>query len=326
MNENRKAVRSIPVIDVQGLRVNQGISSDLVSQVDRACREIGFFSVVNHGIDASTIDSVLAQAKIFFNQPKHLKEEIEIHKSPYMRGYFSEGADKSDGVLGDIKEGFDMASEIALEDAYVKANLPFYGPNAWPASMPHFRSVMLGYHAQALDLGRRLLRVFALGLGMPAHHFDDKFVKPMAQLRVLRYPPIEYAEGQPIGAGEHTDFGWITMIAQDSVGGLEVRNAEHEWIPVPPIKSGFVVNIGDLMSRWTNDHYPATFHRVVNTSNRERYSAAFFMDPDYYASVECLSSCVSPERPARYPPTIAGEYMDRRFLETTTFRESQNNR
>lgn len=180
---------------------------------------------------------------------------------------------------------------------------------------------MTEYYTNMLQLGGLLLKSFARGVGVNDHFFDEKFRKPMAQMRLLRYPPTPNLNNKQIGAGEHTDFGWITMIAQDKVGGLEVLNKQGEWVDVPAIPLSLVVNIGDLMSRWTNDQYEATFHRVINRNKKERYSIAFFMDPDYHARVECLGSCMSETRPAKYPPIVAGEYMNKRFYETTTFRE-----
>lgn len=312
---------SIPIIDVGDLRPGNPIPPRLIKEIDKALKEVGFFTVINHGIDHILISDFFSQIKSFFDLPLDSKEMIEIHKSPHMRGYFSEGADKSDGILGDIKEGYDMATDLPLDDPYVKAKLPFYGPNVWPKELPEFKSVMTEYHTQMLVFGKRLLKVFALALNMPIDYFDDKFIKPMAQLRILRYPSISHVQGEPIGAGEHTDFGWITMIAQNDTGGLEIQKSDGTWTPVKPVPNSFVVNVGDLMSLWTNERYKATMHRVINTTGKIRHSAAFFMDPDYTATVECLPSCCSKENPAKYETIVAGEYMDRRFLETTTFRE-----
>ena len=313
--------KSIPIIDVGSLTQGTDISPHLVKAIDTACREVGFFTVVNHGVDETLISTVFSHIESFFDLPIQAKEKIEIHKSAYMRGYFSEGADKSDGILGDVKEGFDMATDLPLDDAFVKAKLPFYGPNVWPEELPDFKLAMTEYHSQMLAFGKKLLNVFALALNMPIDYFDDKFKKPMAQLRVLRYPSTKYTHGEPMGAGEHTDFGWITMISENDTGGLEVQSADGAWIKVKPIPNAFVVNVGDLMSRWTNDRYKATLHRVINTSGKLRHSAAFFMDPDYTAKVECLPSCCADDSPAKYGAIVAGEYMDQRFLETTTFRE-----
>lgn len=317
--------KNIPLIDVASLTLGGEITPRLIMEIDTACREVGFFTVVNHGVDDTLISTVFSQIESFFDLPTQAKEQIEIHKSPYMRGYFSEGADKSDGILGDVKEGFDMAADLPLDDEFVKARLPFYGPNVWPVELPGFRRAMTEYHSQMLTFGKKLLNVFALALNMPIDYFDDKFKKPMAQLRVLRYPSTKYSDGEPMGAGEHTDFGWITMISESNTGGLEVQSAGGDWIKVQPMPNAFVINVGDLMSRWTNDRYKATLHRVINTSGKIRHSAAFFMDPDYTAKVECLPSCCTDDSPAKYKTIVAGEYMDQRFLETTTFRELEPN-
>lgn len=315
---------TIPIIDVASLTRAGDISPGLIKEIDKACREVGFFTVINHGVDETLISRVLADMASFFDLPDNSKDKVAINKSPYMRGYFNEGADKSDGILGDVKEGYDMAADLSLDDEFVKAKLPFYGPNVWPVELPSFKVSMTEYHSQMLAFGMKLLKVFALALEMPADYFDNKFIKPMAQLRVLRYPSTDYMHGEPIGAGEHTDFGWITMISESDAGGLEVQSSSGTWIRVRPIPNAFVVNVGDLMSRWTNDRYKATLHRVINRSGKLRHSAAFFMDPDYTASVECLSSCYDDKLPAKYEAVLAGEYMDKRFHETTTFREHES--
>lgn len=315
---------SIPIIDISPLLGGSASGIDKVAKdIAQACRSIGFFYILNHGIPQALCTQVFAQSRAFFEQPTEVKEALDIKKSAHMRGYFSNGADKSDGIHDDFKEGFDLAADLPLDDPYVKAGLTFYGPNVWPAGSPDFKAVMTEYYRRMLELGRVLLSAFARGLGVQENFFDDKFRKPMAQIRMLRYPPNLNKTETQIGAGEHTDFGWITMIVQDEIGGLEVLDSEGRWIDVPPIPGSFVVNVGDLMSRWTNDLYTATLHRVTNRNTRDRYSVAFFMDPDYYGKIECLDTCVSDSQPARYAPIIVGDYMNRRFHETTTFREGQ---
>lgn len=313
----------IPVIDVSGLFEDDKALRALAAEISTACRDVGFFYIVNHGIPASLRADVFRQARAFFNLPHAEKDKINIHKSKYMRGYFGQGADKSDGIVGDIKEGFDLAADLPEDNEYVKAKLPFYGPNVWPENPPGFRPALNGYHGSMLALGLSLLKAFAVSLDMPRDYFEDKFVCPMAQIRVLRYPPQPSVNQRAIGAGEHTDFGWITMIAHDETPGLQVLGRDDRWIDVDPLPNAFVVNVGDLMSRWTNDFYTATLHRVVNRNAVDRYSVAFFMDPDYYAEVSCLPTCVSESRPARYSPIVVGDYMNRRFHETTTFREGE---
>lgn len=322
MNTDRKIIKSVPIIDVGALRGNDRAALNaLAEEIAEACRTIGFFYVVNTGVDPTLRDRVMKQVAALFDLPAEEKWEMDIQKSKYMRGYFSFGADKSDGINGDIKEGFDMALDLPASDPYVQQGLPFYGPNTWPRSLPAFKTTLNEYYSTMIALGGGLLRAFSIGLGVDEHYFTERFVKPIAQIRLLRYPEPEASDQLRIGAGEHTDFGWLTMIMQDETGGLQVQNTAGEWIDVPYIPQSFVVNVGDLMSRWTNDLYPATMHRVINRADRPRYSVAFFMDPDYHAMVECLPTCMSDTRPARYPAIVAGEYMDRRFLETTTFRD-----
>ncbi len=146
--------KNIPIIDVGSLTQGAEISPRLVKEIDNACREVGFFTVVNHGVDNTLISTVFSQIESFFDLPVQAKEKIEIHKSPYMRGYFSEGADKSDGILGDVKEGFDMAADLSLDDEFVKAKLPFYGPNVWPGEFTDFQLAMREYHSQMLAFGK----------------------------------------------------------------------------------------------------------------------------------------------------------------------------
>ncbi len=315
----------IPIIDLSGLFEDDTALQTIASEISTACIEIGFFYIINHGISASLCRDVFQQAYDFFNLPDFEKEKINIQKSRYMRGYFGHGADKSDGIVGDIKEGFDMAADLPFDNEYVKAKIPFYGPNVWPEKPPGFRNVLSEYHAAMLNLGLALLRAFATSLQMPKNYFEDKFVCPMAQIRMLRYPPQPYMDKRAMGAGEHTDFGWITMIAQDEHLGLQVLGRDNRWIDIHPLPHSFVVNSGDLMTRWTNDLYTATFHRVINLNDIDRYSVAFFMDPDYFAEVSCLPTCVSENNPERYSPIVVGDYMNRRFHETTTFRQGELN-
>jgi isopenicillin N synthase-like dioxygenase len=321
MSAALKTNTSVPLIDVSALQYGgeEAINST-AGAISSACRSIGFFYIIGHGISPVICNEVIGQARDIFDLPLTSKLDIDIQRSKYMRDYFGHGADKSDGINDDIKEGYDMALDLSSDDPYVKAGLPFYGPNAWPDDLPDFKPVMNGYYDSMVILGRRLLRAFAIGLNIQENYFDSHFQKPIAQIRLLRYPPALANQAPPNGAGEHTDFGWLTMILQDEVGGLEVKNKEGVWMDVPPMPGAFVVNVGDLMQRWTNDRYPATLHRVINRAGRERYSVAFFMDPDYHAEVACLSTCVSKATPAKYEPIIVGDYMDHRFLETTTFR------
>jgi isopenicillin N synthase-like dioxygenase len=264
---NSPAKTAIPIIDVAGLQGDHNAFKRVAKEIHEACVEVGFFYVKNHSVPHKLTDRTFQQLGKFFDLRKTEKEEVHIEKSMYMRGYFSAGSDKSDGILGDKKEGYDMARDLPITHPYVSSKIPFYGPNAWPKNPPDFRETMIEYHQSLLDFGLEMLQAFAVSLNMPKSFFDDKFLEPMAQMRLLRYPKQAGEFSTGIGAGEHTDFGWITLIAQDNHRALQILTKGNEWIYVEPIPDTFVVNVGDLMSIWTNDLYPATMHRVVNENN-----------------------------------------------------------
>ncbi len=156
---------------------------------------------------------------------------------------------------------------------------------------------------------------------MPENFFDDKIDKPLAQLRLLRYPPQSGPiSPQEIGCGAHSDFGCVAMLAQDQVHGLQLRNSAGEWIEAPPIAGTLVCNIGHMMARWTNDLWRATPHRVINTSGRERHSIVMFFDPNYDVEVSCLASCQGPDNPPKYAPITMGEHLARMFDQSFAYR------
>jgi isopenicillin N synthase-like dioxygenase len=186
---------------------------------------------------------------------------------------------------------------------------PFRGVNLWP-DVPGWRDTLLAYFDAVWRVGRRLHEGIARDLRLVPGYFEDKLDAPMATLRLLHYPPQpETAARGQIGAGEHTDYGDITLLLTDEVGGLEVKRRDGVWIAAPYVEGAFICNIGDCLMRWTNDEYVSTPHRVVNRGGRERYSIAFFLDPNPDAIVECLPTCVSPERPAKYPPISGAAYL-----------------
>ena len=212
----------------------------------------------------------------------------------------------------DMKEAFNVGLEIAPDDPDLLSKQPFRSLNAWP-SLPNFRETLLAYYDACATLGARLHRAFACDLGLEPGFFDDKFDRPMATLRLLHYPAPPAGSEPRTGAGAHTDYGNLTLLATDDVGGLEVRARSGEWIEAPVVPGAFIVNIGDCLMRWTNDIYISTPHRVVNRSARERYSIAFFYDPNPNAIVETIPSCVRLGERVRYPPILAADYLKQRL-------------
>ena len=183
---------------------------------------------------------------------------------------------------------------------------PFFGPNQMPSEFPEFKETCEAYHGAMMTLARKLISAVSLSLGLPADHFEAMQRNPITIQRLLHYPPQEGEVAQEeIGIGAHTDYGFLTILSQDSVGGLQVRNRAGEWVSAPPVEDTFIINIGDLVQTLTNGRYSSTVHRVINTTGRERYSIPFFIDLDFDAVVEPLPTCVTAENPARSSPTRA---------------------
>jgi isopenicillin N synthase-like dioxygenase len=310
-------VSDIPVIDVAPLLARDEEGSRRVADaIGRACREIGFFYIVHHGISPAMRAGVFADSARFFAS-RDAMEATTFTGPGGNRGYIRLGGETLDpGKPADMKEAFNIGLELAPDDPDLLARAPFRSANLWPA-LPGFRATMLAYFDAMWRLGRDLHRGFALDLGLPPDFFEDKFQKPLATLRLLHYPPVAapLSEGQ-MGAGVHTDYGNVTLLATDAVGGLMVCDRAGNWLDAPVIPGAFVCNIGDCLMRWSNDVYVSTPHKVVTPPGADRYSVAFFLDPDPDAIIACLPGCTSAERPAKYAP-ISGADFIRSRLEPT---------
>ncbi|MGA1599774.1 MAG: isopenicillin N synthase family dioxygenase [bacterium] len=295
----------------------------VATQIGSACRTIGFFTLVNHGVSQDLIDRVFSANREFHQLPLEEKEEILISRSEHHRGYHPFSAEATDpNAKPDLKEAFDMALDLPPEDPDVQAGKPFHGPNVWPRNPAGFQDTLEEYYGALLNLGESICRCFALDLGLEEGYFADKHSKPLAQLRLLHYPELDIsAFPDQQGAGAHTDYGSVAILTQDSVGGLELRNRSGEWIPVEPVPGAFICNVGHIMEIWTNGLYPSTWHRVVN-NGKDRYSQVLFYDPNFDCLVAPLDCCVSPERPAAYVPITMGRYLEETFDKTFVYRKS----
>ncbi|TYC58975.1 isopenicillin N synthase family oxygenase [Rhodobacterales bacterium] len=302
---------TIPVIDLTPLREGGEAGRQAVAdQIGEACRGIGFFYLKGHGVPAELRERVFDMAKRFFDSPEDLKMKSAYSKDTGNRGYVPMKGESLDPTNApDLKEGYNIGLDLASDDPEILAKTPLRAVNLWP-DLPGFRDVMLEYYDAMWALGRTLHTAFATELGLETDFFEDKLRRPLATLRLLHYPPrpADLEEGQ-LGAGEHTDYGCVTLLATDEVGGLEVRTRSGEWLAAPDIPDTFVCNIGDCLMRWTNDLYVSTPHRVVNPSGRERFSVPFFLDPDPDAIVECLPGCASADNPPKYPPIRGDDYL-----------------
>lgn len=310
----------VPILDISPLHSRD--PSDrraAAAALGAACRGPGFFLVTGHGIPPEVTRGLFDAARRFFAQDHGTKDALSIRRSPHNRGYVALSEEQLDpGKPADRKEAFNIGLDLAPDDPEVLAGAPFRGVNLWPG-MPGFRAAVMAHFDAAWALGRTLHRGFALDLGLPETFFEDKLDRPLATLRLLRYPASAGA-GAPLGAGEHTDYGNVTVLATDGVPGLEVRRRGGGWEEVPQVAGAFVCNIGDCLMRWTNGTYASTPHRV-RAPSAERYSAAFFLDPNPDAVVEALPGCTGPDNPPRWPPITGAAYLRERLDATYAHRQ-----
>ena len=318
---------SIPVIDISALSSqNRDDWAGVIREIDHACREIGFLAITGHGISRQQLDSMFSLSQHFFEQPMAAKEAIEIANSSNHRGWGSHGAEQLDpSKPTDWKETFDMALDIHPEHPIVSQCPALYGPNQY-GEMPGFQQQMNQHYSLLMSVAKKMLSAMALALHQQEDFFTRYFdTEHISVLRLIHYPPRP--QDQPVtpdamAAGAHTDYGCITLLAQDNVGGLEVQTKEGNWISAPPVEGALVVNIGDLMQRWTNDLYRSTQHRVRNLApGKHRYSMPFFVEPRFDTPVDCIPTCISADRPARYPHITSGEWILSRFAATYAYRQ-----
>ena len=302
---------AIPVIDLAGLgdaEADRRIAGDLL----RAYGEWGFGYLVHTPIDPALVDAVFAQSRAFHSLA--MAEKLRIRVNAQHRGYipFKASTDVNSSVetvtKPNLSESFMMLRECGPHDPDVIAGAYLAGANQWP-SISGFREAMSAYDAAMGEVAARLIAVFDVALdagGTLAAMFDP----PTTWLRLLHYPPQDpQSPDDEFGSAPHTDFGAITILAQDDVGGLSVRTSSGEWVDVPPIPGSYVLNVGDMLHRLSNGMLRSTPHRVTNRTGRERYSIPFFYDPNVRTVIEPLTSTVGPEHPAAFPPVVYGDWL-----------------
>lgn len=318
-------MNTLPLIDIAPLYGTDSAAwRDVATQIDAACRNWGFFYITGHGIPPERIDALLAAAKAFFALPEAEKLKIDITRTAHHRGYGAIATEQLDPTQpSDLKETFDMGFHMAADHPEVLAGKPLRGPNRHP-DLPGWAPLMEQHYADMQALAQTLLRAIALALGIERDFFDARFAEPISVFRMIHYPPRHTARSadQP-GAGAHTDYGCVTLLYQDDAGGLQVRNVNGEWIDAPPIPGSFVVNIGDMMARWSNDRYTSTPHRVISPLGVHRYSMPFFAEPHPDTEISCLPNCSSTDNPPKYPPVTSAEYLLSRFADTYAYRREE---
>lgn len=318
-------MNSLPIIDIAPLYADDASAWPAVAEaIDRACRDWGFFYIVGHPISAERIDDLLSAAKTFFALPTEEKLRIDITQTAHHRGYGAIATEQLDpSKPSDLKETFDMGFHMPADHPEVLAGKPLRGPNRHP-DMPGWAALMEQHYEDMQDLARTLLRAMSMALDIEHDFFDARFHEPISVLRMIHYPPRHTASSaDQQGAGAHTDYGCITLLYQDDAGGLQVRARDGQWIDAPPIAGSFVVNIGDMMARWSNDRYTSTPHRVISPLGVDRYSMPFFAEPHPDTLIDCLPNCSSADDPAKYSPVTSAQYLLSRFADTYAYRREE---
>lgn len=277
----------LPIINVEPLLVDSECADAVVSDIGRACREDGFFYVRGHQVPHQLISRLRELAERFFASSLEEKRRLAMaHAGPALRGYFGVGDELTSGIP-DIKEGLYFGEEHDASNPLVAQRAPLHGSNLYPL-LPGFRETISEYMCRMKKLGDALMRGIALSLGFEASLFERELTKRPTQLfRIFHYPSVEYEESNRWGVGEHTDYGLLTILLQDNVGGLQVKS-RGVWQDAPPVPDTFVCNIGDMLDRMTRGNYRSTPHRVRNVSGRSRFSFPYFYDPDWDAEVQVL--------------------------------------
>jgi isopenicillin N synthase-like dioxygenase len=311
---------SLPIVDLS-LFANgdKDERQRIAREIDAICRDVGFLGVVGHGVPDKIVSELYAASKDFFRKSFDQKCRVQQPRSHVVRGYIglakgALGALRGESTPPDLKESFTVGPEAGEEDT-VRSPV-----NLWPEGDSSFRAAWLAYYAEMARLSRDLMRLFASALTLETDHFDDVFDRHSSVLSAIHYPnqtspPVK---GQ-LRAGAHTDFDVLTLLRPDDApGGLEVMTEHGIWMPVRAPADGFVVNIGEMMARWTNDRWKSTLHRVVNpprdrTGSTERLSIGFFLQPADDFVIACLPSCCDASEGPRYAPISAGDYVNARF-------------
>ena len=321
-------MNAIPIISLKRLHGTPGEASELAREVDEALTQIGFFIIVDHGIDPERVRLADAEARNFFALPLADKMRIRSTAKGSPRGFVPPGAAslaRSSGQLAppsDIRESFGMGPP-RLPEGVTAAARAFYSANVWPDTPLALRAALESYYEAMSELGQVMFTLFAQALDLPADFFDGVMDGHNSTLRVNHYPaqPEAPLPGQ-IRAGAHTDYGAFTiLLPQNTSGGLQVRTRAGDWIDVLAPEDSFVVNIGDLLMRWTNDRWLSNLHRVGNPSqalaaSEQRQSLAFFANPREDLLIECLPTCASADNPPRHAPVLAGQYRLSKILAT----------
>ena len=304
---------TIPVIDLGSwLAGEPGAMERIAGELRTALTKIGFYYIVNHGVPETEIRAVYREAARFHALPIERKMAVRIdrHNVGYlpMRGDTLRTSTVQTVTRANFNEAFFVARDLAPDHPDVLADRRFRSANRWPSDLPGFRETIVAYCDRLERLVQRLVPLYAVTLDLPPSYFDIPFRDCQYKLRMTHYPHQEPADDE-FGIAPHTDTSFLTLVAPNDVPGLSFRTQAGDWIDAPPVPNAFVVNGGQLLLRWTNDHFLATPHRAINKSGGERYALAFFCDSTIDWPIAAVPTTMGPDRPPKYPTTYYTDYM-----------------
>ena len=300
----------IPVVSLEPIVSGQVDGDQRVARdLKSALGTWGAFQLVDHGVPAQTINGAFEAAAAFFRLPLETRMQIRVDK--HNRGYAPMHQTVYPGNLPDLKESFNVGTRLTADDPDVMAGKPLHGVNRWP-ELPGFRPAVEKYFDAVMALGDRLLGPLALCLDLTPSELRARYRKPIAFMRLFHYPPTINVAQNEYGAAEHKDYGFLTILAQDATGGLEVRSPDGELVLAPPRQDSFIINAGDMLSEITGGSLRSAPHRVINRAGIGRYSIPFFYDPDFDA------------RFASLPEYSAGEFLLAKFNKFYKYRKELN--
>ncbi len=322
---SQAAAPNPPVIDFTGWLDDSAVERRIAREIDEAFCTIGFCYFTNIGVDPALREALFDASHRFHALP--MEEKLKVSMNSFHRGYMAPDSETvqtstvAKVTKPNFSESYMFMHEIAEDDGRYGRSV--HGPNQWPAGLPGFKESVLAYQAGMQAFCERLLRTFEIALDLPAHYFDPYFARPTTFLRLLHYPPRPAtAVADAAGIAPHTDFGFLTLLAQDDHGGLEVRARDGGWMAAPPIKGALVVNVADILSRWTNGRWQSTPHRVLHDSTGHRYSCPYFFDTDVDVPVDCMPSCTGPGNPPQFEPVAYGDVLERHLTKNYSYRKA----
>jgi isopenicillin N synthase-like dioxygenase len=308
-----EVTQAIPVIDFgPAFRGEARALEATAAQVRHACEHVGFFYMAGHGVPQAHINAAFDASREFHAMPLEDKMRLRINENNI--GYLpvNQSMQRASTVHRNTRpnynDSFFISHDRSADHPDVVAGKPLRGRNQWPEGHERMRAAMLRYFKTLEGVAERMLPVLARSLDMPADHFAPFFANEAhINLRFLHYPPQDTQDDEQFGQAPHTDNSFITILAREKAPGLAVQLPSGEWLAPPVIPGTFLVNLGNIMKRWSNERFLSTPHGVLNDSGVDRYSIAFFYSPNVASVIECLPSCTGPENPPRYPPAFYGD-------------------